>query len=200
VSTCSACGQDKDVEAFGFRNKAAGRRHRVCKACVAAYGRRHYASNRLTYISRNNKRSRALTRKLMAQVWEHVAGHRCVDCGEADPVVLDFDHVDPARKRQTIYRLVHQAYSWRSIQAEIDKCEIRCANCHRRRTAVQFGWPKLTFALVKSEDGAVGSSVSTVQRRPRRPGPPRTRIARADVLTPAMIEAGFRLCRWCGIS
>jgi hypothetical protein len=136
VHTCSVCGEDKEVEAFGFRNLAAGQRHRACKTCVAAYGRQHYGANRLEYISRNNKRSRALTYTLREQVWQYIAGRACVDCSEADPVVLDFDHVDPTEKRQTIYRLVHQAYSWNAILAEIEKCEIRCANCHRRRTAV----------------------------------------------------------------
>ena len=42
-----------------------------------------------------NKRSRALPRALKEQVWQYIAGRGCVDCGEADPVVLDFDHVDP---------------------------------------------------------------------------------------------------------
>ena len=139
MRTCSVCGDDKKLEAFGFRNLAAGRRHRACKTCVAAYGRQHYDANRLEYISRNNKRSRALTYTLREQVWQYIAGRACVDCSEADPVVLDFDHVDPTEKRQTIYRLVHQAYSWNAILAEIEKCEVRCANCHRRHTAAQYG-------------------------------------------------------------
>jgi hypothetical protein len=198
VRTCSVCGENKDLEAFGFRNKPAERHHRACKTCVAAYGRQHYRANRLAYVSRNNKRSRALTVALKEQVWRYVAGWPCVDCGETDPLVLDFDHVDPARKRQTIYRLVHQAYSWTSILAEIEKCEIRCANCHRRRTALQFGWPKLTYASDSSAD-QVSAAVGTATRRPRRPGPPRTRVVSLEALTPAMIAAGLRICPWCGL-
>ncbi len=198
MRTCTVCGEIKDSTEFGFRNKAAQRRHRACKACVAAYGREHYAANRLTYVDRNNKRSRALTRALKAQVWQYVAGHPCVDCGESDVLVLDFPHVDPARKRQTIYRLVHQAYSWTSISAEINKCQVRCANCHRRRTAQQFGWPKLTFAAPRSADQP--AAVEASSRRPRRAGPPRTRVVTVEGLTPAMIAAGLRICVWCGLS
>src|SRR5437879_3911150 len=84
VRTCSVCGENKELEAFGFRNRATERRHRACKTCVAAYGRQHYCANRLTYISRNNKRSRALTRDLKEQVWRYVTGRSCIDCGEAD--------------------------------------------------------------------------------------------------------------------
>ncbi len=195
MRTCSVCGEDKELEAFGFRNQAAARRHRSCRTCVAAYGRQHYGANRLEYISRNNKRSRALTYTLREQVWQYIAGRACVDCSEADPVVLDFDHVDPTEKRQTIYRLVHQAYSWNSILAEIEKCEVRCANCDRRRTAAQFGWPKLTFASGNSPEAP-----SVGLRRPRRAGPPRTRVVGIEQLTPAMIAAGLRNCIWCGLS
>ena len=43
-------------------------------------------------------------------------------------------------KRDAISNMVNRGYSWKSILIEIDKCDIRCANCHRRRTAKQFGW------------------------------------------------------------
>jgi hypothetical protein len=145
VNTCTVCGETKEIEAFGFRSKAAGRRHRACKACMAAYGRLHYGANRTVYVRRNTGQSRARTLALKPQVWSYLAEHPCVDCGEVDALVLEFDHVDPAKKRKTIHKLVHQAYSWAAVAAEIQQCEVRCANCHRRRTAAQFVWAKLHF-------------------------------------------------------
>jgi hypothetical protein len=56
----------------------------------------------------------------------------CVDCGETDPVVLDFDHIGP--KRHSVVWLAFSEYSIAALAHEIARCEIRCANCHRRRT------------------------------------------------------------------
>jgi hypothetical protein len=55
----------------------------------------------------------------------------CVDCGERDPITLDFDHV--GAKRANVSRLA-SACSLRTLEAEIAQCEIRCANCHRMKT------------------------------------------------------------------
>ena len=57
----------------------------------------------------------------------------CVDCGERDVVVLDFDHV--RGKAANVGDLVRNEVSIARIDAEIARCEVRCANCHRRRTA-----------------------------------------------------------------
>jgi len=65
-----------------------------------------------------------------------------VDCGESDPLVLDFDHRDGVDKLGTIAFL--RARGQRDeLFGEIAKCEVRCSNCHQRRTAKQFGWAKL---------------------------------------------------------
>jgi len=68
-----------------------------------------------------------------------LAEQRCVDCGVKDPVVFEFDHVR-GKKVSSIGELMHKAVPWQTIAHEMAKCEIRCANCHRRRTAAQFGW------------------------------------------------------------
>ena len=72
-------------------------------------------------------------------MWDYLKKHPCVDCGEKDPIVLEFDHLKD--KLIEVSRLV-QYTSMNKMQNEIEKCEIRCANCHRRKTAIQFGWYK----------------------------------------------------------
>lgn len=59
-------------------------------------------------------------------------GGVCVDCGvKYPPVVFDFDHKDPNEKS---FKISGKAiYRWREIKKELDKCELRCANCHRLR-------------------------------------------------------------------
>lgn len=59
--------------------------------------------------------------------------HPCVDCGEADKVVLDFDHVR-GDKVCEVSVMVGRGYRLWKIIEEIEKCEVRCANCHRRVT------------------------------------------------------------------
>lgn len=67
---------------------------------------------------------------------------KCVDCGETNPVVLQFDHVR-GEKTKNIAILINNGSSWERVLNEIDKCEIRCANCHMIKTARQFGWSKI---------------------------------------------------------
>ena len=67
--------------------------------------------------------------------------HPCVDCGEADPVVLTFDHVR-GEKVANVADLIWSKHSLAAVQAEVAKCDVRCANCHTRRTAAVAGWWK----------------------------------------------------------
>lgn len=66
-------------------------------------------------------------------VLRYLRTHPCVDCGETDPVVLDFDHREPETKFKSISDLATTGYSLKRIGHEIAKCDVRCANCHRRR-------------------------------------------------------------------
>jgi hypothetical protein len=61
------------------------------------------------------------------------AGGRCVDCGNDDLVVLEFDHV-PGRgpKMASVTSIIR--CSWSVVLAEIAKCDLVCANCHAHRT------------------------------------------------------------------
>jgi hypothetical protein len=63
--------------------------------------------------------------------------------GEADPVVLEFDHLGD--KSFSIGAKLVQ-FKWQRILDEIEKCEVVCANCHRRRTARRRGAVRATLA------------------------------------------------------
>jgi hypothetical protein len=56
----------------------------------------------------------------------------CVDCGENNHIVLDFDHL--SNKKYNVSRMIHDGFSWAAIKKEISKCEVVCSNCHRIRT------------------------------------------------------------------
>jgi hypothetical protein len=72
-----------------------------------------------------------------------LAVNPCVDCGEGDIRVLEFDHVF-GRKVTVVSDLVRNGRSIRKLRDEIAKCVVRCANCHRKKTAADFGWYKGT--------------------------------------------------------
>lgn len=137
---CRECRQDKAATEFGFRNRAAGVQHTLCRDCKRAYDRRHYHKHIDEYKQRGAVQSKLVRNELLRKIDEYLREHPCVDCGEADPLVFDFDHREQITKRHSISNMRGLCYSWERILEEIAKCDVRCANCHRRRTARQCGW------------------------------------------------------------
>ena len=82
-------------------------------------------------MCKRSERIEAIKKKMM----QFYKLNPCVDCGETDPRVLDFDHIN--NKKYNVSTLISKEYSWESILEEASKCEIRCANCHRKKTAIE---------------------------------------------------------------
>ena len=139
---CCSCGLAKPMSDFAVKNKERGTRSTKCRSCQAAYSREHYRRNRPTYLQRAASQRKVNREKCRQQVFDYLMTHPCIDCGEIDPIVLEFDHRDASLKRESISRMISKR-TWAIVQLEIAKCDVRCANCHRRRTAQQFGWAKL---------------------------------------------------------
>lgn len=56
-------------------------------------------------------------------------------------MVLEFDHRDPATKDENIADAIsRRGWGLPRLQAEVDKCDVRCCNCHRRRTVAERHW------------------------------------------------------------
>lgn len=139
---CSSCGPPaQPIENFAIRSLARGTRQAVCKTCQRVYSRAHYQTYRSAYIEKARLRNAEQSRTNAEFLIEYLAAHPCVDCGETDIVVLEFDH--QRDKLLDVSALSREGYSLARLKQEIAKCEVVCANCHRRRTAKQFGWYKL---------------------------------------------------------
>lgn len=94
--------------------------------------KRHYQSNKAAYKERKIRwrtKQRAL---LYEYILAYLKEHPCVDCGEADPIVLEFDH--RGGKTMALTDMARQCKSLVAVITEIEKCDVRCANCHRRKT------------------------------------------------------------------
>ena len=137
---CVTCKQSKPIDEFSWRHRLVGERHIHCRDCQRTYKRNHYLRHKVAYIERSKKQKEESVLRNRRLVQEYLKTHPCVDCGESDPIVLEFDHV--GKKDRTVAKLVLQAVSWEKILKEIQQCQIRCANCHRRKTAQQLGWYK----------------------------------------------------------
>src|SRR4051794_3100042 len=91
---CGRCGEAKPVSEFAWRRKARSQRDNMCRPCRAAYHHQHYLANKERYVDQARARKDLLRRERTAYLLEYFVRNPCMDCGEDDPVVLEFDHLD----------------------------------------------------------------------------------------------------------
>lgn len=134
---CSSCREDKETDEFNYRNKIKNLRHKRCKACT-----RKESSNWNSNLSTKKRRSRIESKKSSSyrraqvyqiKLYEYLHTNGCSFCGENNPVVLDFDHIDPSCKEFNLSDSPRKK-SWNKILEEIKKCQVLCSNCHRIKT------------------------------------------------------------------
>jgi hypothetical protein len=135
---CKKCKESKDISGFYTSKYLKNKAHPVCKLCAGLSSKQFFnklkAVKKKQLIYQTKRRERNLN-----YAKEYLKSHPCVDCGETNIIILEFDHVR-GNKIMTISQYSHQSYSLEKIQAEIDKCEIRCVNCHRMKTAKDYAY------------------------------------------------------------
>lgn len=138
MKTCTRCKVDQPQTNFRKKARSKDGLHPWCKGCCKESEAATYANNpeRRKAIRDNTNTMRQANREY---VWRYLEEHPCA-CGEADPRVLEFDHIDPSTKLEDVSELVSKSYSLQTIKDEISKCRVMCANCHRRHTYIQRGF------------------------------------------------------------
>lgn len=107
----------------------------ACKICMRERSKEIYDTDfeqRRKTLELARKRSQAAKSRNRLYIKEYLQTHPCVDCGLADWVVLEFDHVRGKKIRNVT--LMTERYSLQALIDEIAKCDVRCCNCHRRVT------------------------------------------------------------------
>lgn len=133
TKTCHGCQQEKPVSEYGVRRQSWDGLTPRCAPCRQVMAKAQYQRNMVAAKARAVASKRQARLRNGLYLLEYRQQHPCVDCGEADPDVLDLDHVR-GEKDRSVYELGNAGVSLARLQAEIDKCESRCANCHRRVT------------------------------------------------------------------
>jgi hypothetical protein len=112
----------------------------ICIVCRRSNGRAHYADNREYYVHKARARNQRTRTEVRAWLISYLSEHPCIDCGNDDIRVLEFDHREPGDKKASVSALAALGWSLETVKHEIGKCDVRCANCHRIRTVEQFSW------------------------------------------------------------
>lgn len=139
MKTCSKCGKQKPLKDFPKNKTKADGLAYNCKVCQREYIRNHYQKNTDYYLEKSRRRNKKIKLENGTKIIKHLQQHPCIDCGETDPVFLDFDHVR-GEKEMSISSMVSRHWSWIKIQKEIEKCDVRCVKCHRLKTFRDVGW------------------------------------------------------------
>ncbi|HSL30113.1 MAG TPA: hypothetical protein VK900_13010 [Anaerolineales bacterium] len=144
---CNHCGKYKDEEEFNWRFKSLGVRHKTCRECIHKFNKAYFEGpakkRHLQQVKERKQTAREVARQF---VWDYLASHPCQGtldegspCCESNPIVLEFHHIR-GTKEMDVSAMVASGYPVAKIQAEIDKCIVLCANCHRKITHKERGW------------------------------------------------------------
>src|SRR5256885_10847461 len=132
MRACTKCGETKPLDAFPPVRRGEAKLQTWCRDCFAEANARNYLKNRERERARIYEYIKGRRAEVGQRIIDYLREHPCVDCGERDIVVLEFDHIGDKIADVSVY--AGSGRTWERVKAEIEKCEVRCANCHRRKT------------------------------------------------------------------
>ena len=137
---CPGCTRNRNRKSFRPGKGRKDGLQAYCVDCDKKMQTTWYANNAVRERGKIKLRKKVSLDTSRRFLLEYLKTHPCVDCGESDIVVLEFDHL--GNKEIGISVAIRSGWRIARLQKEISKCRVRCANCHKRKTAKQFNWWK----------------------------------------------------------
>ena len=101
-------------------------------AKLRSYNREYYQRNRQHLLNKQREKNRRFAESRRKWLVEYKKTLSCVRCGENHPATLTFHHRKGTEKSFEIGNIVSLGVSLKRVIAEIEKCDVLCANCHAK--------------------------------------------------------------------
>jgi len=137
---CRRCQEEKDISEFQKYLRNSDGLQPYSRTCKRQVDRRCYERN----PRRNYERNKSAAHRNRLWLHQYLKTKKCEwkGCTIDDPDMLVLDHLNPMEKRVEVSKIVQCSYSLKTIQAEVAKCRVLCANHHQKHTIQQFGYKK----------------------------------------------------------
>ncbi len=140
MKICSKCQRELSEDSFAFKNKRKSNYHSICKECKRDYNKIYYQNNSEVVKKNTAPRRKRQIKENRKFVWDYINSHDCLECGEPNPMLLEFAHRDPSNKSFNMASGTSRGLCVKTLQAEMDKCDLLCVKCHRLKTAEEQNW------------------------------------------------------------
>jgi len=126
------CKQQLSLDCFNKKTSKLDGLQPYCKPCNSIKCKKYYSDNKEKHLKVIKKLKAKSTAKKRKYLLEYLLKNPCIDCGEKNVLVLEFDHRE--NKINDISGMIRGENGYASMVSEIKKCDVRCANCHRAKT------------------------------------------------------------------
>jgi len=132
MKRCGICKQDRPKTEYNVANNRKDGLQSHCRECNKIRSKAYYSRNTVAHKLETKKRNKVRFKEIKEQLFNYYLNHPCEECGETNPLVLEFDHQHS--KSDNISNMLMSKTSWKRIMEEIHKCKVLCANCHKIKT------------------------------------------------------------------
>lgn len=139
MKTCTICKLEKPCDDFNKKSSAKDGLQNKCRLCSRERSRAYYALNKEKHVAAVRVNTQKYMNRNRTWIGNYLLNNPCIDCGNSDLRVLDFDHRPGTIKVNDVTILARNCYPLSIVIAEVEKCDVRCRNCHQIITFERLG-------------------------------------------------------------